>query len=98
STICILSFILYVFAYRTTMLYDLTLFKAFVTFLFVVIAPALALIFSVIALRYAIKFQFEMRGMTLAYLSFFVSALYFMTALAMPIVLLGLYFMYIYIL
>jgi hypothetical protein len=65
--------------------------------LFVVITPALALLFSIISLRRYVKFHTEVRGMFLAYISFFISSLYFVTALAMPIVLLGLYLMYVYI-
>jgi hypothetical protein len=65
--------------------------------LFVVVAPALALYFSVVSLRRYVKHHHEVRGMFLAYVSFVVSSLYFITALAMPLVLLGLYVMYVYI-
>lgn len=65
--------------------------------LFVIVAPALAFIFSVISLRRYVQFRSKVKGMFLAYISFFISALYFITAVAMPVVLLGLYIVYVYI-
>jgi hypothetical protein len=71
--------------------------RAMLTMLSVVVAPALGLYFSVISLRRYVKQHHEVRGMFLAYISFFVSSLYFVTALAMPLVLLGMYVIYVYI-
>ncbi|MCC2630405.1 MAG: hypothetical protein K0S38_214 [Candidatus Paceibacter sp.] len=65
--------------------------------LFLIIAPALALVFSVMALRRYVKLHEQVRGMFLAYISFALSGIYFATALAMPIVFLGFYAVYVYI-
>ncbi len=71
--------------------------KASLGFLFIIVAPACALYFSIVALRGYIKNPSPVRGMPLAYASFVLSAIYFVTALALPFVLLGSYFLYVYI-
>ncbi len=98
SVFCTALFISFVGIYQTATFEALTsTSKAMLSMLFVVVAPALALYFSVTSLRRYVKQHNEVRGMFLAYISFVVSSLYFVTALAMPLVLLGLYVVYIYI-
>jgi hypothetical protein len=95
---CVALFISFILFYQTGFFNSLSFAAtAFWSSLFIVIAPALALVFSVIALRRYIKLHEQVRGMFLAYISFAVSATYFVTALAMPLVFLGLYFIYVYI-
>ncbi len=62
---------------------------------FIVFVPFIALIFSIISLR-QISHNHD-KGMTLSYIALGISGLYFMVALAIPVVLLGLYLIYTYV-
>jgi hypothetical protein len=59
---------------------------------YILVVPALALVLSVIAIRQIYKTQ--ARGITLSYIALSITTLYFMVALAIPLVLLGLYIIY----
>jgi hypothetical protein len=95
SITCTAAFILYVLAYSSTMFNPESVSHILMTSFFILGAPALGLCFSVVALRRYVKKHEEVRGMFLAYVSFFVSSLYFVTALAMPLVLLVMYVVYV---
>jgi hypothetical protein len=97
SIFCTSLFLLYIATFKTSMLFEITFIEMLLSAFCIVLAPALALWFSVVSLRNGIKMKLQIRGMYLAYFSFFVSALYFVTAFATPIVLLLLYFIYTYI-
>jgi hypothetical protein len=98
SIACIGLFVGFLALYHTSMIQSLHMAsKALIAFLFVVVAPGLALYFSAVSLHAYIKMQTNVRGMLLAYISFVISAVYFVTALAMPFILLGFYLLYVYI-
>jgi hypothetical protein len=98
SGLCLALFLVYLIAYQTSAFDSwTTATKAFWSGVFAVICPALALVFSTMSLRRYVKMHQQVRGMVLAYISFSISSLYFVTALAMPFVLLGLYLVYVYI-
>lgn len=98
STVLISFFLLAIAGYERYFFSILPFPRPFTTGFLILVAPALALIFSVISLRQGIKLRMQMRGMVLAYISFFISTFYFVIILALPLVLLCLYIMYVYIL
>ncbi|MBA3285365.1 MAG: hypothetical protein H0U27_09965 [Nitrosopumilus sp.] len=59
---------------------------------FIVFVPFIALMFSIVSLR-QISHNHD-KGMTLSYVALGISGLYFMVALAIPVVLVGLYLIY----
>lgn len=95
---CIALFLSFIALYQTSIFEHISFTtKALLSFLFVVAAPGLALYFSVTSLHRYVHNRSEVRGLGLAYVSFVISAVYFVTALAMPFVLIGFYLMYVYI-
>jgi hypothetical protein len=92
SAACLMIFASYLLAFRHALAA-----QPVWTLLCLIIAPALALVFSVKSLHSFVKYKSEARGMVLAYISFIVSAFYFIAALALPFVLLGFYIVYVYI-
>ena len=63
---------------------------------FVVFAPFIGLLLSVISIKQISRTH--NKGMVLSYISLGITGVYFMVALAIPVVLIGLYFVYTYIL
>lgn len=95
---CIALFVSFIIAYQFSAFENMaSVSKALLSTLFVVLAPAFALVFSTLSLRRYVKMHTKVRGMVLAYISFVISAIYFAAALAMPVVLLGMYLVYVYV-
>lgn len=95
---CLILFLAFIIAYQTAAFENMTtVSKTLLSGMFVIIAPALAFIFSVLSLRRYVKDHNQVSGMIFAYISFIVSSIYIVTALAMPLLLLGMYVVYVYI-
>src|SRR4051812_17506107 len=98
SSVCTLLFLAFIVMYQTSTFNAMPVqTKALWSGLFIIITPAIALVLSVISLRRYVKSHTQVRGMVLAYVAFVINALYFLTALAMPLVLLGFYIVYVYV-
>ncbi len=93
---CIALFVAFVFMYQTPVVEAMKFApKALLSSVFIILAPAVALLTSFLALRRYVQSREQIRGMGLAYISFVISTIYFITALAMPLVLLGFYLLYV---
>jgi hypothetical protein len=84
-------FILY-FIIPHSVLYPLLSFNVF----YILIVPAAALVLSVIAIRQI--YGTQEKGIVLSYIALGITTLYFMVALAIPLVLIGLYLLYSFVL
>jgi EamA domain-containing membrane protein RarD len=88
-----LLFVFYIFLPHPAPLKSLFSFTVF----FILIVPISAFILSIMSIRHAARTKEAEKGTTLGYVALGVTSLYFMTALAIPVVLVGLYVLYAYV-
>ncbi len=93
SLALVLLFVLYVFLPHPTFLRPILNFSVF----YILIVPLAAFILSIFAIKHAARSEEAEKGTAFGYVALSVTTLYFMTALAIPVVLIGCYLLYSYI-
>jgi hypothetical protein len=89
-------FLLYLFMPYTSALNRLFHFNY--SLLFIVLVPLVAFALAIFSIKHASRIQRKEKGTSLGYIALGVTTLYFMTALAIPVVLIGCYLLYTYVL